>query len=114
MKCIGQMCDTFQCYDDDRKDHLIEDKKDLKKHPQFCYNGGVCSASGDLCKCPDGYTGRDCSHSLCGTYPIKLCSPRGVCDIVTQTCLCDEWHADESCTTRCVVGYNLPGAQNDP
>ena len=41
-----------------------------------CKNQGVCDPTGELCVCPDGYSGKDCSIACGGDTP---CSGHGQC-----------------------------------
>lgn len=45
--------------------------------PVTCSNGGICQEPSGTCKCPDGYSGADCSE--CDTVKGYLKDPSGKC-----------------------------------
>ena len=62
-----------------------------------CENGGRCVGS-DLCQCPDGWKGRDCSVPICSTS----CGPRHLC-VAPDSCDCIPGYEGDDCTAATCV-----------
>lgn len=77
----------------------------------FCSGKGQCYQG--TCACHDSFVGTsDCSVEVPGGICPSSCSGRGVCDDITQACVCNvEWTGEACDVSRCEMGVvNLAGS----
>ncbi len=76
--------------------------------PQVCSGRGSC-VSDDLCICPEGFTGPDCSFAICHGINgdrANVCGGHGQC-LQPDTCTCDKGYTGTQCESPICFGVNL-------
>ena len=65
--------------------------------------------------CHDGFTGADCSLSVCPDSDVHACSGHGRCDGQSQQCVCDEGYDGNACEVAlCALGCSAHGFCQSP